>query len=446
MKKISFLKITAILLMALSGFNSVAKVESQFYFPYINPTPGHFPIVACDPAIQDNIPTPAELKRAADCGFNIGQRAYDPKVLPTIFGNAENTGMKIVVRGADLIKLSACERVVNSFKNNPGLAFWQLYDEPKTRELIKKLGEISNLIYKNDPNHLIFTNLLPEVNSNEARYEFKDTVINGKRIEAYDVYINFVKENLRPAVWAYDYYPIRANYKKNTETFNDKFFTLLKKFADVAAETKRPFWFYVVSTGEYTAEDFNYNIPNPTMGSIRLLANSALAYGAKGLAYWTYCQRPENNIADQKTLAPVNLKNQTTEVWNYVKEENTFIRKYENIFLNSEFVDCCFTGKSIPAGNKKLNKAGFGPIKTLESENAGVLVSILKQGDLKFLTIVNRDYKRKQSISITFKDDRKIKQIISSKKEKAYNNTSKADKTNKIKLLPGEMYIFPYFD
>lgn len=358
-----------------------------------------------------------------------------------------------MARNQQLTESINCSNFVETIKRfeNNNLAYWQIGDEPRSRSEIDNWGNCSDTIFKYDKNHLIMANLLPLINE-DAKVDFKDTIINSVRIPGYEVYLNYVKEKLKPAVWSVDYYPIRAKYIKENgkyveiDSFNDYFYKLMKRFADLAAETQRPFWFYVLSSGDFKSYDVDYNIPNPTDGSIRLLANAALAYGAKGLAYWTYCQRSRSEFQDLINSAPVDLENDTTKIWDYVRAENEFIRRYEFIFLNSEFVDCCFTGASIPEGNKRISDSGFGPIQKLESEATGVLISILKQGNMNFLMIVNRDYKNKQQIDITFKENNSIQKIISFEKEEVYNSSARISPINRMTLTPGEMYIFPYFE
>lgn len=115
--KFDYLLIKTIVISTMVGLNtsivmgkssdidfSLKNNDFVEYFPYINPTPGHIPIVACDPAYQDEIPTVSDLNKAAFCGFNLVQRAYDDSIINKVISNVNASSVQLVARNYNLFQ------------------------------------------------------------------------------------------------------------------------------------------------------------------------------------------------------------------------------------------------------------------------------------------------------------------------------------------------------
>lgn len=141
--------------------------------------------------------------------------------------------------------------------------------------------------------------------------------------------LNNLQDWFRPPVWSYDCYPIVRKCKLRIIEWNDEspadskveliyedkdpaevkdyMYRWLEVFRNMAISTGRPFWYYVLSmtfTGtsnmkpEMQNEERNIELKPVNEDFMRFSAFSALAYGAKGLRYWTYSQRRNYVKAD----------------------------------------------------------------------------------------------------------------------------------------------------
>lgn len=69
------------------------------------------------------------------------------------------------------------------------------------------------------------------------------------------------------------------------------------------------------------------------------------------------------------------------------------------MFLGCEVVSVRHTGESIPRGTVRLTELPAG-VKKLETTGAGAVVSELRNGDKRFVVIVNRDFKNPMTLQI----------------------------------------------
>ena len=73
--------------------------------------------------------------------------------------------------------------------------------------------------------------------------------------------------------------------------------------------------------------------------------------------------------------------------------------KAGGVFLGCEVVSVRHTGESIPRGTVRLTELPAG-VKKLETTGAGAVVSELRNGDNRFVVIVNRDFKNPMTLQI----------------------------------------------
>lgn len=336
-----------------------------------------------------------------DCGFNLAQRKTDIEDTKEILDVLPDTGVKLMARTFGMDKPDECQNDVNKLKDNPYIGAWQLGDEPKNCELTT-LAQCMRKIYEIDKKHMSFINL------NTSPQECDENTDNIARDEInYEAYLDEIQNKLRPAVWSYDYYPfmLKQPYESNIIVENRKYYMYLEYFSKQARKTKRPFWCYVlcqqfeIENTDEDGETYTRRSAKPTEALMKFETFCALAYGAQGLVFWNY-QQSENNDTETYFDAPLDLNGEKTSIWYAVQNVLREVRKYTRVFLNSELVDCRHAG-FVPIGCNALSLP-FGPLTTLKTGSAGVLVSHLKKGVRNFMVIVNHDAFKGQQITIKF--------------------------------------------
>ena len=185
---------------------------------------------------------------------------------------------------------------------------------------------------------------------------------------------------------SFDHYPVvgdtcRPEWYENREIFSDE-----------ARKAGKPFWAFALATAH---EPY----PIPDLAQLRLQVYSDLAYGAQGIQYFTYWT-PEKNPTWDFHHAPVERSSgRRTDVYDKIKQMNAEIRALSGVFLGCEVVSVRHTGESIPRGTVRLTELPDG-VKKLETTGAGAVVSELRNGNNRFIVIVNRDFKNSMTLQI----------------------------------------------
>ncbi|MBK1898094.1 FG-GAP-like repeat-containing protein [Chryseobacterium paridis] len=231
------------------------------------------------------------------------------------------------------------QEFLDAFKNNLPTGLDQaimgifLGDEPQIGDLnnVKKWTSFFNTNYTQQPT---FYNLFPRYGS------FADDV-------SYESYLDkYINENRTDFV-SYDYYPFennipfRADYFYNMRVFKEKL------------GNDRPFWFVIQSNKDYA--------PEPYEPKLKFLTSSAIAYGAKGLLYWSYMNGFESNTAHYASIQKVNkyIKEVvgpvvlTTDYITTLHKSNTYMNQGRP-FSSDELITSNFTGVITDVSNNNI--------------------------------------------------------------------------------------------
>lgn len=406
--------------------------------PYLTPTPGEIPIIASTPlgTVNGLIYNAEEcLKRVEECGINT-VIATEVK-FTEISGNILKTNLKMIVAQQTLNKTVFC-KFVSDNKNNPRIAGWLMFDEPHyynwhDTEGADVLGDYPpskvdsvrktdlRPIYKEvrelDPDKMMFFNL---------------AVSMGKHIigncTSYEQYLQSFQNVFYPPVWMFDFYPVEGGSDKvdpqKYKVLYSDFYKALNDFRKISILTQRPFWYYCQSVSYkikkiITGEVF-YKFPTPTVQIMRYEVFTALAFGAKGISYWFYSARPDEETGkndDNLQLwiyltSPVNYDRETmrvyeTDIWNYMHQINSEIKKYTKVFLDTDVVGVYQSnnenfkdGSILALPYKSLTKL---ECESLDSGTApGVIVSHLRKGNVNYFVMVSKSVTRPQKVTTRF--------------------------------------------
>src|SRR5690606_30992360 len=151
----------------------------------------------------------------------------------------------------------------------------------------------------------------------------------------------------------------------------------LETIKDESTKSNIPFWAFAMATahGSYPITDIN---------QLRLQVFSNLAYGAKGIQYFTY-QTPSKN---DYHMGPIERDGRKTVVYDYVKEINEEVQSLSSIFSTSRVIKVSHYGDNIPEGTKPFTTAPSN-IKSLKIRGGNALISELKSEVNSFFLIQN---------------------------------------------------------
>jgi len=198
------------------------------------------------------------------------------------------------------------EQVVPRVQEHPGLYGYFLCDEPWFCHL-DVIAQIMQFVRSIDSYHICYVNHHPPI------YGFGAPTV--------DEFWRYFTEKAQPRFLSYDHYPIQVAMQEEIEARRDEpnvfpeehiivkpdYFECLELARTFSVRLGIPFW-------AFTNAVRHAAYPKPTEGHIRWQLMNDLAYGAKGLEYFTYSH-------DQAMVRPDGSLTETWEIARRVNEE-----------------------------------------------------------------------------------------------------------------------------
>jgi len=155
---------------------------------------------------------------------------------------------------------SAAER----FARHPALYGYMIRDEPSA-VVFPQLGRVASEFRRVDPAHDICVNLFPIYASSEQL-----------GIASYEEYLDKFLSTVKPPALCYDHYPFMRHGEDRRDYFHN-----LEVARRACLKHDTPLWIVVLS-------GWWQHFRTPTDAELRWQAYGALAYGIRGIAYFTY--------------------------------------------------------------------------------------------------------------------------------------------------------------
>lgn len=242
------------------------------------------------------------------------------------------------------------------------------------------LSKIVHAWQQKQPYHIPFINLYPSYTS-----------IADLEANSYQQYLKKFFELVKPTFVSFNHYPIiksglRADYYENLE--------LIQKYAQ---KQQIPFWGFVLTWAHSV-----YQVPSES--HLRLQAFSNLAYGARGLVYYTYCT--PTGIEPGAAPAILDSSLRKTRLFRHVQIINEEIRNLASVLLQLRPVGVYHTAP-MPNGCRSLDF----DLPILEVEGNAILIGLfVSQNQIPYFLIVNRNFNYGAKPYVYF-DDR-VKRIV----------------------------------
>ena len=345
--------------------------------------PADLPILAWYgiPAHEATVERFEELR---DAGFTLNFRSFpSADAVAKGLDAAGKAGIKLIIGCPELEKEP--EKTVRRFMNHSALTGYFLRDEPRSNEFAE-LGEWARRIQAVDNEHFCYLNLFPT-----GPKEHLDQL----GVKSYREYVSRFDEQVPLPFLTFDHYPITRDGLKA------EWYENLEEFSDEARKAGKPFWAFALATSHGP-----YPVPTPAM--LRLQVYSDLAYGAQGIQYFTYWTPQGDSFWDYQ-FGPIGLDGKRTVAYDRVRAMNQELKALSGIFVGAKVISVRHTGDRIPRGTKRLT-ALPEPVKVLETEGTGAVVSLLENKGRLYLLIVNRDYEC--PMRLTFYADESVGRVL----------------------------------
>lgn len=277
-----------------------------------------------------------------DCGFNIAGF-----VAPKDISLAAKVGLKAIVSdgrihvGDDAAGLSDDEikkRVrdaVTPFKDDPNVYGYYLRDEPSAT-LFPTIAKFVAAVKEYAPGQRSYVNLFPMV-----------VDVPRQGVATYEEYVEKVVTQVHAPFISYDHYALFDD-----GSVRDTFWQNLDIVRKVAARQDVPFWNIVLSNS-------HFRYAEPTQATLLLQAYATLAYGARGISYFTYFAPATGNYR----LAPIDQFGHKTPTWDYLRYTNLQIQALGPTYIKLKSTGV-FHHPNVPPGLPGLKEsklvAGIG--------------------------------------------------------------------------------------
>ena len=217
------------------------------------------------------------------------------------------------------------QAIINDYKTHPALAGYSIVDEPGTGAF-RGLAEVVNYLKENDPEHPAYINLLPNY-----------ATAGQLGVADYEQYLRAFAQQVKPFTLSYDHYHFLQGSDRPL------FFSNLAAARKVSKEFHLPFWQIVLAVqhGPYR---------NLTEGELRYEAMQTLAYGGKGLMWFTYWQPDDPSF--QWSHAMINLDGSRDAHYDMIKRINQEVTAYGQQLLNADSTGVFHSGTAPPGGEK----------------------------------------------------------------------------------------------
>lgn len=295
-------------------------------------------------------PTPTDNLKYLDLAHKIGQKAF-----------VYDTRMPFKITGDDNAKANL-DAIIKDYKKHPGLAGYYIIDEPNA-SLFPGLAEVVAYLREKDPEHPAYINLFP----NYANAQQLGTA-------SYEEYVREFIKQVQPFVLSWDHYNL------TTDGDGNNFYPNLMVMNKLSKEFNIPFW-QIVQVVQFG------NTRNLTEDELRYEAMQTLAYGGKGLLWFTYWQSRSTEFDWQQAM--INKDGTRNPHYDMVKNVNAEVRAIGGELLQAENIAVFHSGQ-IPQGTN--GRSAGTPVEVMGGGN--LTVGVFRHGKNEYSALVtNADYK-----------------------------------------------------
>ena len=294
------------------------------------------------------------------------------------------------------IDTMAIRAIANDYKDHPAFAGYVIRDEP-SGDLFAGLRDVCKIFREEDPLHEPLINLLPSYGS-PTQLGFDD----------YRTYVRTYIETVKPGLLSYDNYALREPVTWYNFWFND--LTIVREETQKA---RIPFMVFMQSEG------IRGHLHVPNRAEILWQVNTALAYGAQGIGWFSYWTPAPDQGFPQGDEAPpplveshydgmIDINGKRTEVYDLVREANIYLKKAGKGILGWESTHVArYEGGQMVEG-------GSSPAVTPAGEEANIVIGTFRNGNRKRIVISNSSCEKPASFSLQVSSGWKIDGIFTS--------------------------------
>jgi hypothetical protein len=382
-------------LLALALAPAIQAQTITIYHP-TTPDPREFPVAAWGGSPSD----PELLRDMKEAGFTVSGfcRSEDLDKVQAAGLRCFVTDPRISLTPEQWSKLPPEEQLrkgivelVREVGNHPAALGYFLCDEPYYSSMMANLGKVAAILRELAPDKLPYVNLC---NSYCSQRRFQPV--------GYEGYVRSLAEVIHQPFISYDCYAL-----VNGEMM-DRFYTQLEWIRRIGLETKTPFWNIVLSNSFQMFME-------PTDATVHLQAYATMAYGGRGIVWFTYMGYPDMRLSAIDTFG------HKTPTWGMLQRINSEVQMLAPTLLKLRSTGV-YHYPDVPERGKPLAESKL--VKTVELTQdwyrppttvGRILIGELEDSEGRpYLMVVNKDLKNPYHFHLELKQpERKIYAISS---------------------------------
>jgi hypothetical protein len=377
-------------LLLLAGTAIPARTQSFAELPDISPR--DFALMAWDQSPSD----PHQLDLMRQAGLNISGFCAPGELDQVQAAKMSCFVADDRVNGYDWVQMpdekelrENINALVKEVRNHPAALGFFLYDEPRTK-MLPDLVRVASMLRQAMPGAWPYVNLLPNYATAEQL-----------GAPTYEAYVQKFVDGMHPPLLSYD------NYSLFNGEMLGRFFTNLAAIRSASQKGGIPFWNVVIANSHFSYME-------PTDATLSLQAYSTIAYGGRGIEYFTYFSPKIGNYR----LAPVDQFGHRTATWYMLRRVNSQIRELAPwlIKLHSTGV---YHSAPLPEGAEPVDKCQLiKQVRATTFQSPPIAPEYLI-GELRdneghsFLLVVNKSLKYSMRYAIDLKEENRRLALVS---------------------------------
>lgn len=272
---------------------------------------------------------------------------------------------------------------------NPAVLGFYLRDEPHS-DLMPGLGKVAAIAREAMPDKWPYVNLFPSRVS-----------MDRVGVPTYEAYARLLVDTIKQPFLSYD------NYSLVNGDMIDYFYENLAIIRDISLDSKVPFWNCILANS-------HFNYMEPTDATFNIQVYSTLAYGGRGIQYFTYYSPQIGNYR----LGAIDQFGDRTPTWDIMRRINKQIHALAPTMLKLRSTGV-YHYPDTPPACKPLSKSTL--VESVEMTQryvrppiaARFLVGEFEDGQGRpYMMLVNKDLNNSFQFKVTLKQhDRKVKRI-----------------------------------
>ncbi len=276
-----------------------------------------------------------------------------------------------------------------SYGEHPALAGFNMYDEPH-RSLFGLLEFAKNeVVQQSGGTELPFVNIWPSYASPKYALGTSD----------YETYVERYCTEVAPPVLCFDHYPLLSDTKITPGYFYN--WAVIRKFSRLS---DIPSWVFIQSVGFDGSAVGMAKRRTPNEHEIFWQINVSLAYGAKGIQYFTYWTPNNPQVPYQDAL--IGRDGNPTPRYYYAQNANKYLSVIGKVLLplTSESVVHAKEGKRLPRGAKAFKPDRY--VRAVDGSRV-ILSRFLDESTVtndRYLFVANRSFLKASETRLTLSD------------------------------------------